>query len=90
MAFCLGDLGRYAGGWGSTVYAQGGLDKGDVREAVRAAGAVGDDRLQRQATGSIDPDSFTHGTSEQRRDWFERGYENGDAGACDTFSPEEI
>jgi uncharacterized protein len=80
----------YAGVWGSTVYAQGGLDKGDVREAVRAAGAVGDDRLQRQTTGSIDPDSFTHGTSEQRRDWFERGYENGDAGACDTFSPEEI
>ena len=52
-----------------------------------AAGAVGDDRLQRRATGSIDPDSFTHGTSEHRRDWFERGYESGDAAACDTFSP---
>jgi predicted metalloprotease len=80
----------YAGVWTNTVYTQGDLDKGDVREALRAAAAVGDDRLQRQTTGSIDPDSFTHGTSEQRRDWFERGYENGDAGACDTFSPEDI
>jgi len=57
---------------------------------MRAAGAVGDDRLQRQATGGIDPDSFTHGTSEQRRSWFERGYENGDPNACDTFSPDQI
>jgi uncharacterized protein len=80
----------YAGVWANTVYKQGDLETGDVREALRAAGAVGDDRLQRRATGGIDPDSFTHGTSEQRRDWFERGYESGDAGACDTFSPEEI
>jgi hypothetical protein len=49
-----------------------------------------DDRLQREATGSIDPDSFTHGTSEQRRDWFERGYESGDPNACDTFSPDDV
>jgi uncharacterized protein len=80
----------YSGVWGHTIYTQGDLEKGDVREALRAAGAVGDDRLQREATGGIDPDSFTHGTSEQRRDWFERGYESGDADACDTFSPEEI
>ncbi len=78
----------YAGVWGHTVYKQGDLEKGDVREALRAAGAVGDDRLQRQATGSINPDSFTHGTSEQRRTWFEKGYESGDANACDTFSPD--
>jgi uncharacterized protein len=78
----------YAGVWGNTVYKQGDLEKGDVREALRAAGAVGDDRLQREATGSINPDSFTHGTSEQRRSWFEKGYESGDANACDTFSPE--
>jgi len=80
----------YAGVWANTVYTQGGLEKGDVREALRAAAAVGDDRLQRQATGGIDPDSFTHGTSEQRRNWFERGYESGDAGDCDTFSPQAI
>jgi predicted metalloprotease len=80
----------YAGVWGNTVYKQGDLEKGDVREALRAAGAVGDDRLQRQATGDINPDSFTHGTSEQRRSWFEKGYESGDATACDTFSPDEL
>ena len=79
----------YAGVWGHTVYKQGDLDKGDVREALRAAGAVGDDRLQQQATGEINPDSFTHGTSEQRRSWFEKGYESGDPDACDTFSPEQ-
>jgi uncharacterized protein len=79
----------YAGVWGHTVYKQGDLDKGDVREALRAAGAVGDDRLQQQATGEINPDSFTHGTSEQRRSWFEKGYESGDADACDTFSPDQ-
>jgi uncharacterized protein len=80
----------YSGVWAHTVYKQGDLEKGDVREALRAAGAVGDDRLQRRATGSIDPDSFTHGTSEQRRSWFERGYEDGDPNACDTFSPDQI
>jgi uncharacterized protein len=80
----------YAGVWGNTVYKQGDLEKGDVREALRAAGAVGDDRLQRQATGDINPDSFTHGTSEQRRSWFEKGYESGDANACDTFSPGQL
>src|SRR5215208_955061 len=80
----------YAGVWGNTVFEQGDLDKGDVREALRAAGAVGDDRLEQQATASINPDSFTHGTSEQRRSWFEKGYESADANACDTFSPDEI
>jgi uncharacterized protein len=80
----------YSGVWAHTVYKQGDLEKGDVREALRAAGAVGDDRLQRRATGSIDPDSFTHGTSEQRRSWFERGYEDGGPNACDTFSPDQI
>lgn len=80
----------YAGVWGNSVYKQGDLEKGDVREALGAAGAVGDDRLQRRATGSINPDSFTHGTSEQRRSWFEKGYESGDPNACDTFSPDDV
>ncbi len=76
----------YAGVWASTVYRKGDLDQGDIEEAFGAATAVGDDRLQRRATGSVDPDTFTHGTSAQRRKWFETGYRSGDPGACDTFS----
>jgi uncharacterized protein len=80
----------YAGVWAHTVFAAGDLDKGDVREALRAAAAVGDDRLQRQATGRVNPDSFTHGTSEQRRAWFDRGRTSGSPDDCDTFSPENL
>ena len=80
----------YAGVWANTVYAKGDLERGDIGEAVAASEAVGDDRLQSRAAGGVDPDSFTHGSSEQRRRWFERGYEQGDAGACDTFAPEEV
>ena len=76
----------YAGVWASTVYAAGDLESGDLDEAFGAAEAVGDDRLQEQATGRVDPDSFTHGTSEQRRTWFQRGYDSGDPADCDTFS----
>ena len=80
----------YAGVWAHSVYAAGDLEKGDVKEAMRAASAVGDDRLQRQATGHVNPDSFTHGTSEQRTEWFNRGRENGEPADCDTFSPESL
>jgi uncharacterized protein len=76
----------YAGVWASTVYNEGDLDQGDIQEAFGAARAVGDDRLQKQATGSVKPDTFTHGTSQQRRAWFDRGYRSADPGACDTFS----
>ncbi len=62
------------------------LDPGDIEEALNAASAVGDDRLQRQARGTVVPDSFTHGTSAQRSSWFRRGFETGDIAACDTFS----
>lgn len=79
----------YAGVWGNTVFQQGDLERGDVDEAVKASAAVGDDRLQRQATGSVNPDSFTHGTSAQRSKWFRTGYRSGDPGACDTFSVDE-
>jgi uncharacterized protein len=76
----------YAGVWANTVFKQGDLENGDVREAVQASAAVGDDRLQRRAGGSINPDSFTHGTSAQRSKWFQMGFREGDPGACDTFS----
>ena len=59
---------------------------GEVEEGITAAEAVGDDRLQSQATGRVMPDSFTHGSSAQRRQWFRTGYERGDMKACDTFA----
>ena len=80
----------YSGVWASTVFAEGDLEAGDLDEAFTASEAVGDDRLQEQAGGEIDQDSFTHGTSEQRRRWFTTGYESGDPAACDTFSAEEL
>ena len=80
----------YAGVWAHSVFAAGDLHKGDVREAIRAAGAVGDDRLQSQATGRVNPDTFTHGTSEQRTDWFNRGRASGSPDDCDTFSPDQV
>lgn len=76
----------YAGVWGSTVFERGDLEAGDLDEAFGAAEAVGDDRLQGRGGGSVNPDSFTHGSSEQRRRWFTTGYESGDPGRCDTFS----
>ena len=75
-----------AGVWGHTAYAQGELEQGDLEEGLAAAAAVGDDRLQRQATGRIDRESWTHGSSEQRVSWFRKGFDEGDPGACDTFS----
>lgn len=74
----------FAGVWAHSAY--GELDPGDIDEALAAAAAVGDDRLQRQATGTVDPDSFTHGTSAQRQTWFGKGYQGGDVNSCDTFS----
>jgi hypothetical protein len=66
------------------------LEPGDVEEAVTAAGAIGDDRLQREATGRVMPDSFTHGTSEQRVRWFRKGLETGDISQGDTFSADPL
>ncbi|MBN1530505.1 MAG: zinc metallopeptidase [Thermoleophilaceae bacterium] len=80
----------YAGVWAHSVYAAGDLEDGDVREATTAAAAVGDDRLQRRATGRVNPDSFTHGSSEQRTEWFNRGRAEGDPADCDTFSPDAV
>jgi uncharacterized protein len=66
------------------------LEPGDVDAALRAATAIGDDRLQRQSQGYVVPDSFTHGTSEQRARWFKRGFETGDINAGDTFNAESL
>jgi uncharacterized protein len=76
----------FAGVWGASVYARGILEPGDVEEALAAAAAVGDDRIQEQTRGRIDPETFTHGTSEQRMTWFQTGFDTGDPEACDTFS----
>ena len=78
----------YAGVWASTVTNL--LEQGDLDEAFVATEAIGDDRLQERAGGTANPDTFTHGTSEQRRSWFESGFESGDPAACDTFSADEV
>jgi predicted metalloprotease len=62
------------------------LEEGDIEEALNAASAIGDDRLQREARGYVTPDSFTHGSSKQRVYWFRQGFESGDIGQCNTFS----
>lgn len=76
----------YAGVWGHTTEQRQLLDPGDIEAGLRAAASVGDDRLQKMATGHVSPESFTHGTSAQREAWFKRGLESGDPKACDTFS----
>jgi len=66
------------------------LEEGDIEEGLNAASAIGDDRLQRQAGGRVAPDSFTHGTSEQRVRWFKRGFTEGRLEACDTFGASQL
>jgi predicted metalloprotease len=78
----------YAGVWAHSVFDQ--LDDGDLKEAIRASEAVGDDRLQRRATGEVRPDSFTHGSSAQRAKWFRTGQASGEPADCDTFSVDEV
>ena len=80
----------YAGVWARSVFEAGQLDPGDIDEAFRAAEAVGDDRLQRRAGGGVNPDTFTHGTSAQRKRWFDRGRQAGEPAACDTFSADSV
>jgi predicted metalloprotease len=66
------------------------LEPGDIEEGLNAASAIGDDRLQKSSRGYIAPESFTHGSSEQRMRWFKRGYDTGDVNSCDTFAPREL
>jgi predicted metalloprotease len=76
----------FAGVWANYAKKKGLLEIGDIEEALGAASAVGDDRLQRQAQGRVVPDSFTHGTSEQRVRWFRKGLDTGDFRQGDTFN----
>jgi predicted metalloprotease len=80
----------FAGMFARYVQNQGVLEAGDIEEALRAASAVGDDTIQRRSTGHVVPDSFTHGTSEQRLRWFRKGYESGDMRQGDTFSARSL
>ena len=75
----------YAGVWGHHAAKRDWLDQGDVEEGLRAAAAIGDDRLQKQGQGYVSPESFTHGSSAQRQEWLMRGLKSGDVNQCDTF-----
>jgi uncharacterized protein len=76
----------FAGVWGKFTEQKGILEQGDLEEALNAAQQIGDDTLQKQSQGYVVPESFNHGTSAQRMEWFRRGFESGDVNACDTFS----
>ena len=75
-----------AGAWASDADARGQFEAGEIAEALNAAAAVGDDAIQQSTQGRVDPESWTHGSSEQRQRWFNVGYESGDPNRCDTFS----
>jgi predicted metalloprotease len=79
----------YAGVWANHAHRQFDiLEEGDLEEALTAAAAIGDDRLQKQARGFAIPHTFTHGSSKQRAEWFARGVRNGDLNDCNTFAAE--
>jgi uncharacterized protein len=80
----------YAGVWAASAEQRGVVEPGDVEEALNAASAIGDDRLQRESQGYVVPDSFTHGSSAQRVRWFRAGFESGDLRRCDTFNTRSL
>ncbi len=80
----------YAGVWAHDEEKRGFLDVGDIDEALNAAAQVGDDAIQKREQGYVVPESFNHGTSEQRSRWFKRGYNGGAIDSCDTFTPSNV
>ncbi len=80
----------FAGIWAHSTQQRGLLEQGDVESALGAAAAVGDDRLQKMSTGRVSPDSFTHGTSQERMSWFNRGLSSGKIAACNTFDAQSL
>ncbi len=80
----------YAGVWAHYMQGKGVLESGDIEEALGAANAIGDDRLQKQAQGYVVPESFTHGTSAQRMYWFKKGFQTGDMSQGDTFNSTDL
>lgn len=76
----------FAGVWAHSLRDAGVFEPGEIREAIDAAEAVGDDRIQERVQGQTNPETWTHGSAEQRVSWFTRGWEQGDPGACDTFA----
>jgi uncharacterized protein len=75
----------FAGVWGHSTQQRNLLDPGDVDSGLKAAAAVGDDRLQRMSRGTVNPETFTHGSSAQRMEWFQRGFQDGTIASCNTF-----
>jgi hypothetical protein len=79
-----------AGVWGHSTAQRSLLEAGDVEEGLAAAAAIGDDRIQRMSGRRVNPESFTHGSSQQRVQWFQRGFQSGDPNQCDTFSARRL
>ena len=80
----------YAGIWAHATKQRDLLEQGDLAEAMRAAEAIGDDTLQKSGRGTVQPETWTHGSSAQRQKWFRRGFENGRPDACDTFAARDL
>ena len=74
-----------AGVWAQSVFEQGDLEQGDLEEGLNAASSVGDDRIQASAGAAVNPETWTHGSAEQRSTWFRTGFDSGDPASCDTF-----
>jgi predicted metalloprotease len=79
----------YAGVWGHAAFAAGKVSHDEIAEALDAASSIGDDRIQKQIQGRVNPESFTHGSSAERQKWFTTGMQSGDPAACDTFRQEQ-
>jgi predicted metalloprotease len=79
----------FAGVWGHHTAQRGLINQQDVQAALQTAAQIGDDYLQRRARGTIAPETFTHGSSQQRMEWFQRGLANGDVRQCDTFAAQQ-